>query len=298
MPQKLIKTLQDRIQSIPRPRWWDFAVDLYNNVSRDNIGLISAGIAFYFLMAVFPAIAAGISIYGLFSDPYDIMKKASAVDQLLPKDAVGILMDQATKIASAGTGVLSFSLISSLLLTLYTTTQGAKALITGCNIAYNCPERRNFFKLTLTAYTLTFFLVVYFIVSLILVAVIPVIVQFLHVFFPLDILLLWCRWPVMFLLALSGLSVIYRFAPSRPEPRWMWLNPGAVTATGLWLLLSSLFSVYVSNFGKYNETYGSLGAVVILLLWFLLTALTILLGAEINATLDERKSKGKQAETL
>lgn len=298
MPQNFIKALQARIQAIPRPRWWSFAADLYNHVTNDNIGLISAGIAFYFLMAVFPAIAAGISIYGLFSDPYDIMDKASALEQFLPKDALAILMDQAAKIASASKGVLSFSLISSLLLTLYTTTQGAKALITGCNIAYNCPEKRNIFKLNLTAYALTFFLVVYFIISLILVAVIPAVVQFLHIFYPLDILLLWCRWPAMFALALSGLSVIYRFAPSRPEPRWQWLNPGAVTATALWLLLSSLFSVYVSNFGKYNETYGSLGAVVILLLWFLLTALTILLGAEINATLDERKNKAQQAETL
>jgi membrane protein len=293
-----ITAWKNRLQSIPRPRWWAFAVDLYKNINNDNVTLISAGIAFYFLMAIFPAIAAGISIYGLFSDPYEVMEKAKAVEQFLPKDAMGILMDQAGKIASADTGVLSFSLLTSLLLTLYTTMQGAKALITGCNIAYNCAERRNVFKLNLTAYALTLFLVVYFILSLGLVAIIPAVVGVLNIFYPLDILLLWCRWPAMFVLALSGLSVVYRFAPSRLDPRWEWLNPGAVTATSLWLFLSSLFSAYVSNFGKYNETYGSLGAVVILLLWFLLTALTILLGAEVNATLEQRKNTGKPAETL
>lgn len=285
-------------QSLARHNWWKILVKTYTNANDHYVGLVAAGIAFYFLMAAFPAIGATISIYGLMADPAVIADHLDKAGRVLPGDALKILSDQAHKITGAGHGALSISLLISILLTIYSTTQGAKALMTGCNIAYSVRETRNFFTFNVTAYLLTLFLVVYFLVALTIVAVLPVIFNLIP-YAPFATAAGYLRWPIMAVVAIAGLATFYFFAPNRANREWHWISPGAAVATLMWVVLSSVFSLYVSHFGTYNQTYGSLGAVVILLLWFWLTATTILYGAELNASLEETQgTKPKAPPTL
>ncbi len=286
-----LRKIQDRVSKKPV---WRFFVRLMDNTSQDNIGLIAAGIAFYFLMASFPAIAAAISLYGLFSDTAVITQQMNVLEEFLPRDALQLLTEQAIKIATSDGGALSVGVVLGLLFTIYSTTQGTKALITGFNIAYNEKERRNIIVLTATAYVLTLFLLVFFLMALTLIAVLPAIFAWIPLPGMLDQWILLLRWPIMCALALLAISVLYRFGPCHTKARWKPFSWGAAVATFLWLVMSSLFSFYVSNFGSYNETYGSLGAVVILLLWFWMSAMTILIGAEFNATLEQSPEEEKK----
>ena len=181
---------------------------------------------------------------------------------------------------------LSLGLIFGIILTIYSATRGVKALINGFNIAYRTKETRNLLTLNGTAFFLTFLLMVYFLLSLSLVALMPAFFQFIHLPGVVTALALSLRWPILFMLAVVGLEILYYLGPCFRRPKWQWVSWGSVVATILWLVCSSFFSLFVSNFGNYNETYGSLGAVAVLLLWFWMSALTILFGAEINATLD------------
>lgn len=271
---------------LPRPLT-RFALRLTDNLKNDYLGLIAAGVAFYFLLAAFPAMAALISVYGLFADPAEITKHLDLLSNFMPPESLAILSDQALKIVEAGKPALNLSLLISLLLTLYSATKGVGALIKGLNIAYNTREHRNFFKHMMTAYSLTFILVMHMIFSLILIAVLPAVMQLVSIPGSWAEILLLLRWPMLFFAALLGLQVLYNYGPCRsPHRRMRWISAGSVTATLGWVAVSAMFSLFVSNFGKYNEAYGSLGAVVVLMLWFWLSAMMILFGAEINVSLE------------
>jgi len=269
---------------IKTPEWLEFPLAVRRKMDDDYIGLIAAGIAFYFLLASFPALAAAVSLYGLFSDPLFIADQFALLSQFLPAESLRILENQARTIASADSNILSFSFFISLLLTLYSATKGIKALIKGFNIAYDQEERRNFITLQMATFLLTFILMVYTLMSLVVVVVVPTIINIFPLPEPLSELALLLRWPLLFITALIGLEILYNHGPSRDEHQWNWVSPGSFIATLLWMVVSYLFSLFVSNFGEYNQTYGSLSAVIILLLWFWLSALMILVGAEINGT--------------
>lgn len=271
---------------LPRPLT-RFILRFNDNLKNDYLGLIAAGVAFYFLLAAFPAMAALISVYGLFADPAEITGHMSMLASFMPPESFSILSAQAAKIVDAGKPALNLSLLISVLLTLYSATKGVGALIKGLNIAYNTREHRNFIRHMTTAYALTFILVMHMIFSLVLIAVLPGVVQLVDLPGNLAEMLLMLRWPILFAAALLGLQILYNYGPCRSEARRMrWISAGSVVATICWVAVSALFSLFVSNFGKYNEAYGSLGAAVVLLLWFWLSALVILLGAEINVSLE------------
>ncbi len=263
--------------------WVQYFLRLFQNISDDYIGLLAAGVAFYFFMAAFPAIAALISLYGLFSDPAFIPEQLSHLDQFLPPESLKILADQAASIASSDGAALGLGFIVGVVLAIYSTTKGVSALIQGLNVAYNLKERRNILVLNYTAFMLTFVMMVYMLFALTLIALMPAFFNIIHMPEPITVWLLTLRWPLLLLSAVVGLQMLYHFAPDHTGHRWRWVSWGAVVATLFWIGGSSLFSLFVSNFGNYNETYGSLGAVAVLLLWFWLSALTILLGAEVNA---------------
>lgn len=272
--------------------WLDLMFRLSLAMQRDYLGLIAAGIAFYILLAVFPALGAVISLYGLFSDPHFVADQLNMLQSFLPKDSFDIVASQAQAIINAPHKSLGFSLIISILLSIYSSTKGMNAMIQGFNVAYDEQEKRGFVGLTLTCFTLTFVMMVYFLAAISLIAGLPALLQFIYVPDSLQNILLLARWPALFVVAVVGLQILYYFGPSRPRARWHWITPGSVTATILWLVLSSLFSLFVTHFGQYNKTYGSLSAVVVLLLWFWVSALMILLGAEINAI---RSARGATA---
>ena len=269
---------------------------LYENTENDYLGLIAAGIAFYFLMAAFPALAAAISLYGIFSDPHFVNDQIDQLSRFLPKEAIAIFADQAKSLTAASQQVLSLSFFISIILAIYSSGKSVGALIKGLNIAYNEKEKRGFFVLSITGFVLTAGLMVYLLLALTLIAVVPAIVNIVRLPEMTSQVYLLVRWPLLYFTALFGIQVLYAFAPSRTKIKWEWISWGGVAATTLWLGASSFFSLFVTYFGNYNETYGSISAIIILLLWFWITAMTILLGAEINHVFDGREAGRPKAE--
>ena len=265
--------------------------DLYENINDDYLGLLAAGVAFYFLMASFPALAAAVSLYGIFSDPHFIEEQIDGMSRILPREAILIFSSQAKTLSAASGGALGLSFIFSTLFAIYSSTKGVGALIKGLNIAYNEKEKRSAFRLTITGFILTAGLLVYMLIALTLIAGMPALFSLIKIpGVTLDIYLL-LRWPLLFLTALMGLEFLYAFAPCHSRLNRHWMSWGSLLATSLWTLASAGFSLFVSNFGNYNETYGSISAIVILLLWFWMSAMTILLGAEINYAFSDHERR-------
>lgn len=260
-------------------------------ISSDNLSIVSAGVAFYGLLAVFPAIAALVLIYGLFADPGDVQRQLAPVQDFIPADAFQILNDQLTKVAAQGAQPLGLGLVLTLGLSLWSATNGIKALFTALNIAYEESERRNFFKLTAIALLFTISAMVFVFIALTVIAAVPAAVDLLGVEGWLRVGLLWLRWVALAVFVLLALAILFRYGPSRATPRFRWVTPGAIAATVLWIVGSVAFSLYVQNFASYNKTFGSLGAVVVLLMWFYLTAFIICLGAELNAELEHQTAR-------
>jgi membrane protein len=278
----------ERPQDIPKAGWRDILWRTKAEIADDHTSMAAASIAFYSLLAIFPAIAAMISIWGLMFDPQQITQQIQALSSALPEGAAGIITRQAeTVAANSGTGV-SLAAVGGILFALYSASKGMKAMIEGLNVVYDEEEKRGFIKLNLLTLALTLGLIGMMIVTLLLITVLPALLGNLGLGDLVRIGLNYARWPLLLVVALVGLAVLYRYAPSRDEPQWQWVSPGALVATVLWLLGSIAFSIYVSNFRSYNETYGSLGAVVILLMWFWLSAFIVLLGAELNSEIERQ----------
>lgn len=275
-------------KEIPKPGWIDILLRTKNRLSQDYIGLVSAGVAFYALLAIFPALAAVISIYGLIADPASIEQQINSTMTVLPPEAANILRQQLQNLTSQPRAGLGIGLVVGIGLALWSAAKGVKALLQGLNIAYSEQERRGFIKLNAMALLLTFGGVLFAILALGLIAVLPAVINLLKLEGIAASIISLLSWPLLLIAVMVALAVLYRFGPSRTQARWRWLNWGVAVATALWLVGSFMFSVYVSNFGSYSKTYGSVGAIVILMLWFFLSAYSILLGAELNAEIEHQ----------
>ena len=278
-------------REIPAAGWRDVLWRVKDEMSKDNLSLVAAGVAFYALLAIFPALAAIVSIYGLVADPQTVEQQLAATSEVLPADARSIIEEQLTRVTSGASAALSLGAIFSLLLALWSANKGTQSLITALNIVYDEEEKRGFVRLTLVSLALTLGVILFVIVGLAAIAALPALLGNLGLPEDIQRLASWLRWPILGIGFVIGLAIFYRFAPSRDEPRWRWVSWGAVLATVLWLIGSALFSWYVSNFGSYNETYGSIGAVVVLMMWFWLSALIVLLGAELNAEMEHQTER-------
>ncbi|HEV7367996.1 YihY/virulence factor BrkB family protein [Arenibaculum sp.] len=275
---------------IPKQGWRDILLRVKDEQSKDNMSIVAAGVAFYFLLALFPALAAMVSIWGLVADPARLASEVQAMSGVLPEQARTIISDQLQQLAGAG-GRLGFWAAVSILIALWSASQGTKALMTAFNIAYEEEEKRGFLRYYGTALLLTLGMILFVPVVLALIAAVPAIIGSLGLGETVEWVLRLARWPLLAVLVMAALAVLYRYAPSRDEPRWEWVSWGAGFATVVWLLGSIAFSVYVSNFGSFNETYGSFGAIIILLLWFNLTAFVVLLGAELNSEMEHQTAR-------
>jgi membrane protein len=271
--------------------WKDILVRVWAGLNNDNVAMVAAGVAFYFLLAIFPAMGATVSIYGLISDPADVQQQLAQLTTLLPKEAQTILSQQLNAVASQSSQALSISLVGSILLALWSTTRGVKALITALNIVYNEHEKRSFLKLNAVALLLTVGAIIFLILALSLVVALPALLGNFGLQDYTRVLILIARWLLLGFIVITSLAVLYRYGPCRKSPRWQWVSWGAILAAFLWLVGSALFSYYVGNFASYNETYGALGAIVILLMWFYLTAYVILLSAEVNAETEHQTAQ-------
>jgi membrane protein len=270
---------------------FDVMARMVRDFSAYRLGIVGSGIAYNEFFALFPAVAAAVSVYGLVADPQTVGHHMELLSGVLPGDAAGILKGQMEAVTSAGGGGLSLSLVISLALALYGAMRGVTALMDGLNIVYQEEEKRSFVRRTLVALGLTAGALVFGLVALALVAALPAIIGFLPLGGLSKILASVLRWPLLAVAVLFSMAVLYRYAPSRDRPRWRWVSWGAVVAAALWLVGSALFSLYVSRFGSFNKTYGSLAAVAVTLLWFQLTATVVLLGGLLNAELEHQTAR-------
>ena len=250
----------------------------------DRIPTAAAGITFYMLLAIFPALSAFVSLYGLVFDVADARRQVLGLAGLLPGGAVNILSDELMRLTGANHGALGLAFVVSLATSIWSSNAGAKALIEGLNVAYEAREKRNFVHLTLVSLSFTVGVIVLGVCGIAFVVAAPALLSDAGLVEPTGLGLL--RWPAFLVLATVLLSIVYRFGPCRGDPHWRWITPGGVFAAAGWLAMSSLFSWYVANFGHYNHTYGSLGAIVGFLTWIWISMMVVLLGAEFNSEIE------------
>ena len=281
----------DHPGEIPLPGWKDILWRSWGEVSEQNIFLITGGVTYAVLLALFPGLAALVSLYGLLFDISQIERQVAALSGVLPAQTQEILRQQLHSLVQASNGKLGVAAVVSLLLALWSASRGMSGLLTAINIAYEEKERRGFFKLNLIAIGLTLGLLGGGIIALSLVVILPAAAQLLALGAATKWLLLLAQWPLLIVLGMVGLAALYRYGPDRDKPQWRWVSSGAVVATLLWIVASAGFTIYVANFNSFDKTYGSLGAVVILLTWLYLSALMVLLGAVINAQSERQTRK-------
>lgn len=273
-----------------KPPWWRTLQTVWNNILADNLSMMSAGLAFYALLAVFPGLSALISLYGLIADPNTVQGLLLSLVGILPAEAIKLLSVQLHALAAAPPAKLGLGLVASLALALWSAMSGTSTLMQALTVACEGREQRGFLRFYLTAAALAVGLAAAGLLALLLVAVIPAFLDQLPFREGWRNAVSYVRWPLLAGLAILALGISYRVAPSGGGRRWRWISPGAVVATLFWLLGSAGFSFYVARFGSYDRTYGAIGAVVVLLMWFYLTAYAILAGAELNAGLARRDS--------
>ncbi|WP_245435549.1 YihY/virulence factor BrkB family protein [Microvirga calopogonii] len=276
---------------IPVKGWKDILWRTYEEFGQDRLMSVAAGVTYYALLALFPALAALVSVYGLFADPATIQDHLTALSGVLPGGALDIIREQVVRIASAGEGTLGLSFIIGLGVSLWSANAGMKAIFDALNIVYDEEEKRSFVKLNLESLTFTLAAVGFILLALAGIVILPIVLDFVGLGSGLEWLLSLARWPVLLAVVIGGLAVLYRYGPSRDKAEWKWVTPGGIVAALLWLVVSMLFSWYVANFGSYNETYGSLGAVIGFMTWIWISSIVVLLGAEINAEMEHQTAK-------
>ena len=281
----------ERPREIPPAGWWDIARRVKREVADDNLSMIAAGAAFFGLLALFPALAAAVSLYGLLTDPAVVSRHTEMLSGFIPAEAQAVLDMQLQRVTSASDDALGLGAVLALLIALWSASKGVKSLMTALNVVYDERETRGFIKLNFTALLLTLAILAVVPIALASIAVLPALIDRL----PLPDLAAtaarWLRWPLLAAVAVAAIALLYRYAAARRPPQWRWVMGGATVATVLWLVGSALFSWYVSNFGNYNETYGSVAAVAVLMVWFWMSAYAVLLGGEINAETEHQTRK-------
>ena len=273
---------------IPARGWKDILLRVYENVSKHRIMALAAGMTYYSILAIFPAIAALVAVYGLFSDPSMIGRHLDELQGFLPGGAVDVAREQLTRIASKGSQALGLTFAIGFFISLWSANAAMKALFDTLNIVYGEDEKRGFLKLNAISLLFTVSGIIFVIAALGSIVVIPVVLNALGLSRVGELLVRIGRWPAMYLVIVLALSIIYRYGPSRQAPQWRWTTWGSAFAALLWLCVSALFSWYASNFGTFNETYGSLGAVVGFMTWLWLSAIVVLLGAELDAEMEHQ----------
>ncbi len=276
---------------IPSRGWWDIVKRVKGQLTEDHVQIVSAGVAFYFFFSLFPALAATVSVYGLVMDPAQVREQFDQLAAMLPEDVRSMIAEIATNLTGNSSSALGWGVALSILLSLWSANKGTQALFKGLNIAYDEQESRGFIKLYAVTLCVTLCAILTGIIMMALVVGFPAFSGMLGLPPMAKMVADWARWPFMALLVAIFLALIYRLAPDREKPKWRWVTTGSVVATTLWLGGSALFSYYVDHFGKYGDTYGAFAAVIILMLWFLLTSFIILLGAEINSEMEHQTEK-------
>jgi membrane protein len=273
---------------IPAKGWKDILWRVYANIGDHRILALAAGMTYYSILAIFPALAALVAIYGIFSDPGSIAKHLDDIAGFVPSGAIDVAREQLTRVTSKENQALGLTFAIGLAISLWSANAAMKAMFDTLNIVYGETEKRGFVKLNALSLGFTVAGIAFVISALAAVVALPVALDFLYLSAFSNLLLRIVRWPAMFFALAIAIACIYRFGPSREAPRWRWITWGSCVATLLWLAASGLFSFYASHFGTFNATYGSLGAVIGFMTWLWLSAIVVLLGAELNAEIEHQ----------
>lgn len=255
----------------------------------DNIGLIAAGIAFYGFLALVPMLGAVVLSYGLIAAPETVIRNVQGLARMMPDDAARLIGEQLMNVVQTSGGKKGFGLLLALAVALFGARNAAGAIITALNIAYEEKETRGFVRLNLLGLAVTGAGVVVAILAMVAVAALGALEELLPgapAFVVAGGKIL--SYLLLGLAAAAGAATLYRYGPARERARWVWLTPGSGLAAIGWLALTLGFGIYVANFGNYNATYGSLGAVIALLTWFYLSSYILMFGAELNAELEHQ----------
>ena len=282
-PKRADGRTADSPSQIPARGWMDIGKRVVAQFSEHRIMTEAAGVTFYALLALFPALAALISLFGLFADPKIVGDQLNSASGFVPGGGLDILHDQIKQLTSSSGGALSFGAIFGLLLALWSANGGTKSMFDALNVVYDETEKRSFFRRTLISLALTLGMLVFVILAMAAVVALPIVLNFVGLSAIGDILLRVSRWPLLMVIISLLLAVLYRYGPSRTKARWRWVTWGGAMASIAWVIVSFAFSYYVSNFGNYNKTYGSLGAAIGFLTWIWISSMVVLMGAEVDA---------------
>jgi membrane protein len=278
-------------KEIPGKGWRDILTRVWHEIGSDHVSMVSAGLAMYALLAVFPGLAAAVAVYGLFASPSQVMEHMQAFSGILPPGTWEIFKTQLQTLTQQTDGSLTIAAVGGLLIALWGAKAGMSAIMVATNIAYAEAEKRGFFRQTFVSLLFTVAAVVGFLLVLSIGVVLPVALEALGTSSWVQILAGVVRWVVLWLMAVLGLAVLYRYAPSRERARWRWVMWGSAIAATLWIIVSAGFAWYVGSFASYGKTYGALGGVIALLMWFYVTSFTIVIGAEVNAEMERQTER-------
>ena len=272
----------------PARSWKDVLLRVYGNISEHRLLLISAGVTFYGLLAIFPAIAALVAVYGFFADPSKISEHLNGMSGVLPGGAMDVLRGELNRITSQGSGTLGLAFILGLASSLWSANSGTKSIFDALNVVYQEDETRGFVRLTLIALAFTVGAIIFILLALAIMIVVPPVLNALGFGGMVDLLVKVLRWPVLVLVVALLLAPVYRYGPNRKQAQWRWIAWGSIFAAVAWVVLSLLFTWYAASFGSFNKTYGTLGAVMGFMLWVWLSTVVVLIGAEVDAELEHQ----------
>jgi membrane protein len=272
----------------PARGWKDVLLRIYDKLSKDRVILVAAGIAFYTILAIFPAIAAMVALYGLFADPSSIATQLDNLVGVLPEGAIAIIKQEISRVAAQSNNTLGFTFLASLAISLWSANAGIKSLFDGLNLVYDQEEKRGLIRLNVVSLVFTTGAIVVLLASMVVIVALPLLLDSLGLEQEIDLIVRVGRWPLMLLVITVAVAIVYRYGPSREQPQWRWITWGSAFASIVWLAASILFSWYAASFGSYNKTYGSLGAIIAFMVWIWLSTIVVLIGAEIDAEMEHQ----------
>lgn len=267
--------------------WKVILLGTYHGISDDRILANAAAVTFYALLALFPAIAALVSLYALFADPRSIAQHLDGLSPILPGGGMEIMRDQLQRLTTKPDRTLGLSFVIGLLTSLWSANSGIKAIFDALNVVYEENEKRGFIRLNAMSLLFTVAMIGFVLVALACLVALPAALKILPGF--VGAILDYGRWPLMLVLVAAALALIFRFGPSRSEPRWHWVSPGSAFAAIGWLAISALFTWYAANFGSFDKTYGSLGAAIGFMMWIWLSTTVVLIGGKLNAQIEHQE---------
>jgi membrane protein len=273
---------------IPARGWLDVARRVKDEAKQDDVSLLGGGVAFFGLLALVPALVALVSLYGLFASEAAVTDQVGSVLGAAPTEVRTLVQEQLQAIVRGSSSGAGLAAVIGIVVALWSASSGMNHLVGAINLAYDERESRGFIRLRAVSLALTAGAVVFLVIAFSAIALLPAILAKTGLPLGARVVVGVTRWVVLLVGMLLALGVLYRYGPNRQSPRWSWASPGAILGTVGFLVTSLLFSLYTANFGRYNKTYGTLGAIVVVMLWLYLTALMVILGAELNAELERQ----------